>query len=120
MPTIRKTMNVDADVVYPLQGSQYEFLPFNASLAFAVVLKEALTANKPSVTADVFSGSDVLQQDGDVELGATTGTVRNPDDFLVTDIGAAGERISVALKPRSQGGGSGTTDVLTVVKIIPV
>ncbi len=111
MPTIRvTTTNIAANATqYPLQGNQYEYLPFNAQVEFAVV------ANAAGIVATVYSGSDVLQQAGAATVKATSPVY--PDDFLLGDIAMAGERISVELRETA---GVATTDVETVVKITPL
>lgn len=111
MPTIRATTtNLAANgTAYPLQGNQYEYLPFNAAVEFAIV------ANATGILATVYSGSDVLQQAGAVTVKSTSPVY--PDDFLLTDAAAAGERISVELRETA---GVATTDIETVVKITPL
>lgn len=111
MPTIRvTTTNLPANgTAYPLQGNQYEYLPFNAQVEFAVV------SNAAGILATVYSGSDVLQQAGAATVKATSPVY--PDDFLLGDIAMAGERISVELRETA---GVATTDIETVVKITPL
>ena len=111
MPTIRVTStNVPANgQVFPLQGSQYEFLSFPARISFAIV------ANAAGIQATVFSGSDLLQQAGPTTVKATPPLF--PDDFLLTDVAAAGDRLSVQL---DEVAGVATTDVETVVMIEPL
>lgn len=111
MPTIRTTTtNLAANATaFPLQGNQYEYLPFNAQVEFAVV------ANAAGVQATVYSGSDVLQQAGAATVKATSPVY--PDDFLLGDIAMAGERISVELRETA---GVATTDIETVVRITPL
>ena len=95
MPTIRKAMPALAagQSVNILQGDQYEYLPFNARVQFAVIHNSTATQ-----TADVsvFSGSDVLQQGGPPTIKAV-GAVY-PDDFLLDDVAAQGERLNVQLR----------------------
>lgn len=111
MPTIRATTtNLAANgTAFPLQGNQYEYLPFNAQLEFAVV------ANAAGILATVYSGSDVLQQAGAATVKSTSPVY--PDDFLLTDVAMAGERISVELRETA---GVATTDIETVVRITPL
>lgn len=112
MPTIRvSTVNIPANATaFPLQGNQYEYLPFPARVEFAVV------ANAATISVTIFSGSDVLQQDGPVISKAALLTVY-PDDFLCDDVAAAGERLNVILR---ETGGVATTDIETTVKITPL
>lgn len=112
MPTIRvTTTNIGANATaFPLQGNQYEYLPFPARVEFAVV------ANASTLDVTIYSGSDVLQQNGPGVTKATIQTVY-PDDFLCDDVAAAGERLNVILR---ETGGVATTDIETTVKITPL
>jgi len=112
MPTIRvTTTNLAAgSTAFPLQGNQYEYLPFPARVEFAII------ANAATISVTVFSGTDVLQQGGPPIVKATIATVY-PDDFLLDDVAAAGERISVLL---TETGAVATTDLETTVKITPL
>jgi hypothetical protein len=116
MPTVRvATTNIPANAtVFPLQGNQYEYLPFPAHVEFAVV------ANAYTLDVTIFSGSDVLQQGGPPTFkaaGATGGSPVYPDDFLAEDVAAAGDRLNVVLR---ETGGIATTDIETVVRISPI
>lgn len=109
MPTILKTTSMPtATTATPLAGSQYEFLPFPAQLEFAIVSTVA------SVVASVFSGSDVLLEAGDVPVKATAPVY--PDDYFLSDVANAGERITVSLRNNN----AGTASVLTAVRIYPL
>lgn len=113
MPTIRNTVVVAAGVTsFPLLGNQYEYLPFNARVEFAV--KETTAVLVGDVLATVFSGTDVLQQASGINAVAA-GNVTYPDDFLLDDVAAAGERLSVELNSAA-----GAATVQTVVKITPL
>jgi len=114
MPTIRSVDVLQAGVpVFPLQGNQFEYLPFNARVEFAVT-EITPTTLIGDVEATVFSGTDILQQQALIS-GVADGRVTYPDDFLLDDVAAAGERLSVEL--RSAIGGA---TVETVVKITPL
>jgi hypothetical protein len=113
MPTIRSTVTVAAGVPnFPLSGSQYEFLPFNARVEFAVVETTAVLVG--DVLASVFSGTDVLQQRAGI-TGKAAGNPVYPDDFLLDDVAAAGERLSVELNSAA-----GAAVVQVVAKITPL
>jgi len=114
MPTIRVQNVVAAGVpTFPLQGNQYEYLPFGARVEFAI--KEITTvALVGDVQATVFSGTDILQQEGPIS-GTIDGAIIYPDDFLLDDVAAAGERLSVQLNSAA-----GAATVQTVVKITPL
>lgn len=111
MPTIRVTnTNIAANAtVFPLTGNQYEYLPFNARVEFAVI------ASAAGIDVTVYSGSDVLQQSGPATVKATPPVY--PDDFLLDDVAMAGERLNVVLRETA---GAATTDTETVVKITPL
>lgn len=114
MPTIRTSTSVPANgKAYPLQGNQFEYLPYNARLAFAIVSPNTTPG---AITATVYSGSDVLQQDGPVTEKAAPIAISAQDDFLVQDVAAGGERISVVLNNSS----AGALTVLVAVQIYPV
>jgi len=112
MPTIRvTTTNIPANsTAFPLTGNQYEYLPFPARVEFAVV------ANAATLDVTIYSGSDVLQQNGPPVFKATILTVY-PDDFLCDDVAGAGERLNVILR---ETGAVATTDIETTVKITPL
>jgi hypothetical protein len=116
MPIIRKKTDLaDGATAFPLQGSQYEYLPFNALLEFAIV---QLTDATATTEATVYSGSDVLQEQSECDQKAALSAIY-PDDFTLQDVAAAGERIGVQLVAGPTGE---TTDrlVLTVVRITPL
>jgi len=114
MPTIRSIDVIAAGVpTFPLQGNQYEYLPFNARVEFAI-LEITPTALIGDVDATVFSGTDILQQAALVS-GEIDGRPKYPDDFLLDDVAAAGERLSVELRSAA-----GAATVETVVKITPL
>jgi len=123
MPTIRVRTDVAAaGTFFPLQGNQYEYLPFNARVEFALVGQATTAADIDGITATIYSGSDILQQRGPVSnksnvTGQTNGAVY-PDDFLLDDVAAAGERLSVELNVPAAGAAGDTVD--TVVKITPL
>lgn len=112
MPLIKiTTTNLAANATsFPLQGNQYEYLPFAASVMFAVI------ANAATIDTTIFSGSDVLQQGGPPSVKTTIISVF-PDDFLLDDVAAAGERLNVVNR---ETGGVATTDIETCVKITPL
>jgi len=111
MPTIRvATTNIAANgTAYPLSGNQYEYLPFNAQVEFAIV------ASAAGIEVTVYSGSDVLQQAGPATVKATPPLY--PDDFLLDDVAGQGERLNVILRETAN---VATTDIETVVKITPL
>lgn len=120
MPTIRKLTafaigGVPA-VATPLSGDQYEFLPFPAQIAVAIVAKGA-AADTALITATVYSGSDLLQQNGPVTQKVAGSTVTNPDDYMLNDIAAQGDRLNVQL---FAGNLAAAVTVETVIMITPL
>lgn len=92
MPTIKVSTSIPANgtVDNVLTGNQYEFLPYNALLEFAIV------AAAIGLLADVYSGSDTLIESGDVSSANRSPIY--PDDFDLTDVAAGGERIKVRIR----------------------
>jgi hypothetical protein len=94
MPLIKQTTTMTANGrAYPLAGSQYEYLPFDAAVLFAILV-DALGV----VNASVFSGSDVLMQNSPVDVLAVANPIIYPDHYAIQDYAAKGERISVDLQ----------------------
>jgi hypothetical protein len=109
MPTISVQNSVAANSVVDnvLQGNQYEFLPFSALLEFGIV------AAATGILCDVYSGSDTL-----IESGVVSSANRSPlypDDYSLTDVAAAGERIKVRLRNTT----AGAIVVNTICRITP-
>lgn len=100
MPTIRKStafgVGGTGSPATPFSGDQYEFLPFAAKIAIAIVAKGA-AADTALITATVFSGSDILQMNGPVTQKLAGSTVTNPDDYMLDDVAAQGDRLNVQL-----------------------
>lgn len=94
----------------PLSGSQYEYLPFDAFVEFG------LLTDATGVLATVQSGTDVLTEEGPVQVGTINAQPKYPDDFLLNDVAAAGERLKVALRDTS----GAQRIVQTVVRITPL
>lgn len=112
MPLIKIATTMTANgTAYPLQGSQYEFLPFDALVEFAI-----LADTGGVVSGTVFSGSDVLMQSSPVDILAVASPIIYPDHFALQDVAAAGERLSVELVE----GAAATPVVRSVVRITPL
>ena len=81
-----------------------------------------VTADVQLATATVYSGSDILQQRGPIsDKSAVTAQSKGavyPDDFLLDDVAAAGERLSVELNLPALFATGEFVD--TVVKITPL
>lgn len=111
MPLIkaRTTMAANGEAT-PLAGNQYEYLPFDALVEFAVLVDTGGT-----VRATIFSGTDVLLQNSLVDVLAVASPILYPDHYSLSDGAAAGERLNVQLFE----GAAGTPIVRTQVKITP-
>jgi hypothetical protein len=99
MPTIQNRVSVAAATTIDnvLSGSQYEFLPFNAALEFGLVGD----ANATDLRLDVYSGQDVLLENSEPSSLARMPVY--PDDFNLTDVAAAGERIKIRVRNSNAG-----------------
>lgn len=113
MPSILVTTTGAAAgaTVNPLANSQYEYLPFNAFVEFAIYADTGDTW-----TLSVFSGSDVLMQNATAPILATATPILYPDHFYLSDVAAAGERLGV----QGVNGTGGVADFRTLVRITPM
>ena len=93
-----------------LTGSQFEFLPYDARLDFGLT-----SDTTTELRVDVYSGQDVLMENGQIS-GANRMPVF-PDDYPLTDVAAAGERIKVRVR---NVGVLGTPDVFFAMRITPL
>lgn len=110
MPLIQNSVAIAAGAQNDnlLAGSQWEFLPFDASLAFA------LNGSATGLLADVYSGQDVLAEN--MALNALNRIPINPDDFLLTDVAMGGERIKIRVRNPT----AGALTVFFAVMLSPV
>lgn len=113
MPFIlEQTTNAAAGArINPLQGNQYEYLPWDAFVEFAVYADAGDTW-----LASIFSGSDVLLQGATLPILATASPILYPDHYLFNDVAAAGERLGVQLINQT----GGVADARTAVRITPL
>jgi len=97
MPLIQQSISIPASGVNDnlIQGSQFEFLPYDAALRFA------LNGSAIGLIADVYSGQDVLAEQ--MSVNALNRVPINPDDFLLTDVAAGGERIKIRVRNTTAG-----------------
>lgn len=111
MPMISVTSALAAagDQAFPLRGNQFEILPFDALVEFAITTDVVVTR------ASVYSGSDLLMQSSDVDLLAAATPHTYPDHFKLNDVAAQNERLGVELTKISGAANS----VRTTVKITP-
>ena len=111
MPTIKKLTTMTASgEAFPLQGDQFEILPYDAVVEFAIMADTGAT-----VRSTVYSGSDLLQQSAQVDILAVASPILYPDHYNLTDVAAKDERLSVQLLE----GAAGTPIVRTQVKVTP-
>lgn len=94
MPLIQGTSSIAASSVNDnlLQGSQFEFLPYNAALSFGI----NGDTNGTDLRVDVYSGQDVLAES--IPCNTVNRIPVNPDDFLLQDVAGAGERIKIRVR----------------------
>ena len=113
MPTIKTRNDAAAtgDVVTPWTGNQYEYLPFNALVEIALKADAGDT-----FFASVFSGSDVLLQNSQIDELAVATPITYPEDYDISDIAAQGERLGCQLTNQS----AGAATVRTVARITPL
>ncbi len=113
MPTIFNTTTGAAGgvTVNPLAGSQYEYLPFDAFVEFAIYADTGDTWN-----VSVFSGSDVLMQSAVIPILATAAPIIYPDHYFLNDVAGAGERLGI----QAVNGTGGVADFRTIVRITPL
>lgn len=102
------TIAAGATVANVLSGSAFEFLQYNAQVAFAVV------ASATGIVATVQSGSDVLMEESPISLANRFGVW--PDDFDLVDVAAQAERLVVKLRNTS----AGTLTYFVTVKVDPL
>ena len=113
MPLIKSIDQGVADgaTIFPWQGNQYEFLPFDADIDVA------LLADTGDVwLASVFSGSDVLMQSSQIDELALATPLTFPDSYSLSDVAAAGERLGCSLTNNT----GAVADVRTAVRITPL
>lgn len=97
MPAIQGSVSVPLSSVVDnvLSGSQYEFLPFDAALDFGM----NGDANGGDLRVDVYSGMDVLLENAPMSILNRIPVY--PDDFVLNDAAAAGERIKIRVRNTS-------------------
>jgi len=111
VPTIQtRTVLAASGTATPLSGSQYEYLPF------AAMVEIGLATDATGVLATVSSGSDILQEEGPVQIKTINVQPTYPDDFGLSDLAAPGDRLSVKLRDTS----GAQRIVMMTLKITPV
>lgn len=107
--TFRKSLAAGEVVDNVWDKSQWEFMPYPALLEFAFVGD----ANSHEVLLDCYSGQDVLAEACPISSAARFPVY--PDDFMLNDVAAGGDRI----KSRLRNTGAGAHVVQSVLKITP-
>jgi len=123
MPLIAVETPVDATgTFFPLQGNQYEFLPFDALVEFATIIKNLVATPAVNIAAakvQVYSGSDLLAQDIQLDTLSLDRNIEYPEHYQLQDVAGAGERLSVQLQITDVGV-AGESIFQTRVRITPV
>lgn len=97
MPVIQSSVSVAANSTNDnvIQGSQFEFLPYDAYLEFGV------NGSAAGLVADIYSGQDTIAE------GMSVNTQNRfpvyPDDYPLNDVAAAGERVKVRIRNTTGG-----------------
>jgi hypothetical protein len=97
MPTFTRRVALGANGVVDnvLSGSQYEFMSFPARLEIG------MRADATGVLTTIYSGTDVLSEEGPVPIGTINTFPVYPDDFPWKDEAAQGDRFTVKLRDTS-------------------
>lgn len=115
MPTFRNTVQIAAGATIPniMAGSQFEFL------GRATRVRVYITADGAGIgQAEVFFGQELEMNQSQVPdaVAAGQGPII-PDNLVVDDVGAPGDRIVVRL---SETGGAAVVNVRTLVDLTPL
>lgn len=112
MPRISKRTTMTASgEAFPLQGDQFEIMQWDGLVEFAVLADAGAT-----VRNTIYSGSDLLQASALTLILAVASPILYPDHFLLKDVAARTERLSVQLLEAA----AGTPIVRTDVLVTPV
>lgn len=113
MPVIQGSTSVALSSVNDnvLTGSQFEYLPFNAALEFGL----NGDANGADMRVDVFSGQDILMENSPLNTRAVMPIV--PDDYILNDVAAAGERLKIRVRNTSA---AAARTIFWSVRITPI
>jgi hypothetical protein len=116
MPTIRNftTLGIGGTNANVLAGSQFEFL--GAPSRVQVYASQDSGGGAGIAEVEVFFGQELELSQTRVNVRAAA-DIRVPDDLVLDDIGAAGDRLVVRV---TETGGAAVADVLTQVKITPI
>lgn len=113
MPLIQGSASIAASSVNDnvLTGSQFEYMPFNGLVEFGL----AGDANGADLRIDVFSGQDILAEQ--LQPSIQNRIPIYPDDYILQDVAAAGERLKVRVRNTSA---AGARTINFGVRITPV
>jgi hypothetical protein len=97
MPVIQNSVSIAANAVNDnvITGSQFEYLPYNAKVDFG------LAGSATGLLCDVYTGQDII-----AESFAPPTVNRfpiNPDDFTLSDVARAGERVKIRARNTTGG-----------------
>lgn len=97
MPLIQNSVSVAANATNDnvITGSQYEFLPYNA------VLSIGLNGSATGLECDVYTGQDTITER--MGVNALNRVPIQPDDFVLTDVAEAGERLKIRVRNTTGG-----------------
>jgi hypothetical protein len=110
MPMIQVTGSVAANSVNDnvIQGSQFEYLPYNASLEFGLV------GSATGLQVDAYSGQDILCES--MAISTQNRFPVYPDDYTLTDAAAAGERVKVRVRNTT----GGALTYFVAIRVTPI
>lgn len=97
MPLIQKRIVLAANsTASALADDQFEYLPYDSLVEFG------LLTDVVGVLATVFSGGDLLMDEGPVPIAAAINTFpKYPDDYHLQDVARGGERLKIRLRDTS-------------------
>jgi hypothetical protein len=97
MPLVRREQTIAANAVLDnvLDGSIYEFLPWNAAINIG------LNGSATGLVATINSGSDTVLEESPVNVSANFPVI--PDDMFAQDVAAGGERLVVKVRNTTGG-----------------
>lgn len=93
----RTTMTANG-TARPLNGLQFEILPYDSFVEFAILADTGATVNNT-----VFSGSDVLSQLSTTQILAVASPIIYPDHYVLNDVAGRSERLSIELQEAAAG-----------------
>lgn len=93
---IQKRISLGASLsVSALADDQFEYLPYDS------LVEIALLTDATGVLATVYSGGDLLMDEGPVPIGTINVFPKYPDDYHLQDVAGGGERLKIRLRDTS-------------------